>query len=273
MLKNKIVWLASYPKAGSTWVRLFLDAYFLDSVDINDIATSFSDVRASNLTYDVVGQDIAKQLPYRNEELEHTLEAHNKIDVNIPLFIKTHSGNYLLDGYEAIPAQLTQSVIYLVRDPKDVLPSFANHTGKSIDDTLKVMRKKQMCMEDPGVLQTCLSSWDRHVTSYLDTDKFPVCVVKYEELRADPLKEFTRILKATGIEPDVKQIKRAIKLTDLSRLQSLEKSTGFKEASKHQEAGFFGKQKSKLTLQQLNKVTASFKGIIRRLDYFKLRAA
>ncbi len=34
---NKIYWLASYPKSGNTWVRIFLTNYLLDSDEPADI--------------------------------------------------------------------------------------------------------------------------------------------------------------------------------------------------------------------------------------------
>ena len=267
--ENKIVWVASYPKCGSTWVRLFLDAYFLESVDLNDIATSFSDIRLNNSTYELANEGISKQIPYKNEMLEQTIKAHNELNTEIPLFIKTHSGNYIIDGHEAIPPKLTKSVIYLVRHPKEILPSFAKHVGRSVDDTIKLMKTKNMCMNDPGVMETYLSTWATHVESYLDADTLDVCVVKYEDLKENPIKEFTRILKASGVEPDVDRVKKAIELTELSKLQKIEKKKGFKEASKYQEAGFFGKKNGTITLKQLNKLTTAFKPEIRRLGYFK----
>ena len=34
---KQIIWLASYPKSGNTWLRCFLDAYFLGDLDINEL--------------------------------------------------------------------------------------------------------------------------------------------------------------------------------------------------------------------------------------------
>jgi len=261
-----IVWLASYPKSGNTWVRLFLDAYIFGDIQLNDIASSISDIRLTNLTVDLVKRDISEQVPYRRETLEHFIGVHESGQVGFPLFVKTHNGNYKVNGIDLIPKELTKSVIYLVRNPKDVVLSFAKHTGKSVDETLKTMRSKKMCLDSNDVLNSCLSNWELHVESYQDSD-LDVCFVKYEELKKSPYKEFSRILDAAGIEVDRSRLDNAIRLTELSRLQGMEKETGFQEASKYHDKGFFAKRNGELTLSQLNKVTRSFQPTMRKLGY------
>lgn len=281
---NQIVWLASYPKSGNTWVRCFLDAYFLGDVDLNEIVCSVIDDHASRYLpgdgSDPRNYPIDIQMLCRGMatlRLVHQYLA-NRID-GVPLFVKTHNANMTPNGTELLPKSLTKRIIYIVRDPRDVLPSFAKHMGLSIDDAMKRFDDKLNVLNAEGSQKVSdfISSWEMHTRSYLDNDQELTYMVKYEDMLANPVKEFAGILKASGIEPDMERVKTAVARVDIQKLKEKEKQNGFGESSPFAKNEFFGKGGShgrkKLEPRHFHKLEKDYGRLMKRLGYLRKAAA
>lgn len=276
---NQIVWLASYPKSGNTWVRCFLEAYVLGEVDINDLVISIPDDMAARhligdgsnpIEYPVDIQALTR--PTALLRLVRQYEA-NKIQ-GVPLFVKTHNAHMLANGIEALPSSLTKATVYLIRDPRDVVVSFSKHMGADLDKGIEWFLDKYRVLEDKrGTKMTdFISSWPRNAASYCNADSHNVMVVRFEDLKLDPVKWFTHILEHSGIEPDLERVKQAIKTVDISKLRKQEKDKGFRESSPHAENKFFGKGKAGgwkdvLTPAQARKIEKGCKSMMNR--YYK----
>ena len=172
---RKIIWIASYPKSGNTWVRCFLDAYFLGELDINELLCSIADDRADKQQIGD-GSDIVK-LPV---DIQHLTKPMGMLRIvrkyvqdgeKIPLFVKTHTANLLANGIELLPECLTKATIHIIRDPRDVLPSFANHMGCDIDQGIEWMQDKYRTLTGDGTrIADLISSWDYNANSFLNTE-------------------------------------------------------------------------------------------------------
>lgn len=123
-----IVWLASYPKSGNTWVRLFLANYRAHGLKINpnSLPTEFtiSDTRDRDYhavsPYPVEKMSHLEILMLRGAALLHAMASvHER-----PMFCKTHAANAVLNGYRLFPPPVTAASVYIVRDPRDVAVSF-----------------------------------------------------------------------------------------------------------------------------------------------------
>jgi len=241
---RQIVWLASYPKSGNTWVRLFLDAYFLQELDINEIVCSVGD---DNIARYNLGDDspiwrwpVDIQQLARGTAMLRLVTGYKGSDVGIPLFVKTHQANVVANGVELLPQSLTKATIYLVRDPRDVFPSFCNHMGLDFDKGLAEMTNPYDVLISSKIKAAdFLSSWDKHVESYLAAKDHNVLLVHYEDLKEDPQHWFTRILEHAGVTPDPLIVRRAIEMTKLSRLREAEQKDGFREGSAKAKEPFF----------------------------------
>jgi hypothetical protein len=273
---RRIVWLASYPKSGNTWVRLFLDAYLTGDVDINDIICSVTDNRADRMQIGD-GSDIVK-LPVdirhmaRPMGLLRLVSAFNENQfANVPLFVKTHSAHMLVNGIELLPESLTKAVIYIIRDPRDVAPSLAKHFGVDLDTTVEYMCDRyRMLKADQIRCGDLLSSWDAHVNSYLNSDSHNVLWLQYEAMRENPVESFSLILRHAGIDPDRARVEAALEKVSLSRLRDLEAEQGFAESSPHAKNQFFGEGtigNDKLTIRQRYTLEREFKRPMKRLGY------
>ncbi len=278
MSYRKIVWLASYPKSGNTWVRLFLDAYFLGEIDINDIVCSVTDDRADRCQIGD-GSNIS-DLPVDIQHLTRPMgllrlvRAFNKNKFSeVPLFVKTHSAHMIANGIELLPEMLTQATICIVRDPRDVAPSFAKHMGVDVDTAIEYMQDKYRTLtSDPTRVADFMSSWSRHTNSYLNADTHNVRVFSYEAMRQNPVQEFSEILRHSGIEPDEIRVKAALDMVDLGRLRKIEAKEGFRESSPNAKNAFFGEGKvggNKLTDRQRYRISKAFRRTMERLGYLE----
>jgi len=281
---RQIVWIASYPKSGNTWFRLFLDAYFLGEVDINDMVVTVGDDRVDRAQ---VGDGSEPwRFPVDIQQLIRPMSllrlvrafSENRF-ADVPLFVKTHATNLPINGIELISEPLTKSTIFIVRDPRDVLPSLAKHMGKTLDEALEMMSDQyQMLKPDETKMSDFISSWYLHTKSFLNDTDHKVLLIRYEEMKDNPVDTFSRMLKHAGVDPVEEKVKAALELVDIEKLRDQESKNGFGEASPHADGKFFGPGKvggwrGKLTPKQLHTIEKRFGGLMKRLGYLEKRRA
>ncbi len=277
-LKN-IIWLASYPKSGNTWFRAFLTAYLnpsLDTIDINNlydttIASSrilfdeMSGIASSDLTFDEI--DLLRPEIYRR----------NAAEADDIIYQKTHDAWQVLpDGKPLFPREVTKGVVYFIRNPLDVAVSFANHLNTTIDRTIGIMNNPDyaFCSKSDRLhnqLRQKLKTWSSHVTSWLDESGLPVHMMRYEDMKTEPLKTFTNALEFLGLDSDMARIQKALLGSSFEELRRQEELKGFKEKSSSS-PGFFRKGivndwKNVLTREQGNRLTEAHSVVMKRFGY------
>ena len=131
-MKRSIVWLASYPKSGNTWVRLFVANYIVnrpDPLPINQIHKFGIGDSIAAMYSKVAGRaigvnEVALSLQLRDRVLAGVVA--NNADINL---VKTHNRRAVAHGVQMIPEKFTRSAIYVMRNPLDMVLSFARHYG------------------------------------------------------------------------------------------------------------------------------------------------
>lgn len=272
-----IVWLASYPKSGNTWVRVFLTNYLSAEsapADINDLqggpiasARPVFDELVGVEASDLTSAEIAYYRPAVYRLLAR--ESGN------PLVMKVHDAFRGRTHTPMFPVEATTAVVYILRNPLDVAVSLAHHHGVSIDQAVS-----RLC--DGFALAPCgdelrqqleqvLLSWSGHVQSWVDESNLPVHVVRYEDLTRDPGPAFQSIVEAAGLEADGVRIARAIKFSRFEELLGQERDKGFKERSPRA-ASFFrkgriGDWRTALTPAHVRQVVAEHGETMRRFGY------
>lgn len=230
-IEEHITWLASYPKSGNTWVRALLEAYRQNGyIDINDIRTGVGDTSHAwmNMASPVPHDDLGPrgQVLVRPVALMHAM-----VSMKSPRFFKTHFANVQLDRLPPfIPPDITERAVYIVRDPRAVAVSFSKHFGVDQEETVRVMGDEQADVGGERQHKQFLSSWSRHVQSWVNEKTFKVLVVRYEELSANPVAMLGAILEFCGLEVDAERVQRAVDACHISRLQGAEEEHGFLEA-------------------------------------------
>ena len=279
--KKNIVWLASYPKSGNTWFRIFLSNLFSDSpraVNINEltettissnrsIIDSYLGIHSSELTVEEIDKLRPKVFKRFSDEKEGTT------------YIKTHEAWTLNSrGNPIFPKEITEGVIYLIRNPLDIAISYSYHNSDTIDETISILNndKSKLCeKKDKLNIQTqqILTSWSNHVSSWTDDSKLPVHVIRYEDMLDHPLKSFKSAIDFLNLKYEESEIINAINYSSFDTLKEIETSDGFKERGIHSEA-FFRKGKSnewetRLLKTQINEIVKHHDRIMTRFGYLK----
>jgi len=240
LAKERITWIASYPKSGNTWLRSFLQAYRGGGhLDLNDLHTGYGDSGEHYMrpvsALPLADLQVAGQLLLRPAALLNAMAI-----MPPPRLFKTHFCNLKPEGVPAyIPGEFTERAIYIVRDPRDVLMSVCRHYGLSTPMGVEMMANKDRRIGGGGQTTQIISSWSNHVASWGGEDKYPVHVVRYEDMCSDPVSEFTEVIEFLGWDMDADRIKRSVDAVELSKLRQREDDTGFVENPLHEERGRF----------------------------------
>lgn len=244
MQVETLSWIASYPKSGNTWLRLLVSAYFQNGhVDINESPHTTGD----NLTYwlQSVSPLPVDALTLEQMFLLRPAALFNQLCANASprTFIKTHHANHKVgNGPPLIPAELTRRAIYIVRDPRDVALSLARYLDKDVAHAVEKMNDGSYALMNSGAMPHVLGSWSSHVLSWINEKRWPVHIVRYEDLCANPITTFMAVLDFCGIEVDADLVQRCVDACELSKLQKQERQNGFREDQNAKaDRPFFGK--------------------------------
>src|ERR1700679_2432595 len=137
-----IVWLASYPKSGNTWMRAFLHNLMRNPNESYDINRLTDLTLGESQTFWFKKLDPRSPLEYSNEEVMALRQpVQEMITRTSPdsVFVKTHNALMTVYGHELAVNALTAGAIYIVRNPLDVTISYSHHLGKTIDEMIDFM--------------------------------------------------------------------------------------------------------------------------------------
>ena len=245
-----IVWIASFPKSGNTWLRAFLCSYLYMNPDDNNFDFGlFKNILRfpSSKQYEDIGikpknfEDVAKNWIAVQEKIN----SNKKIN-----FLKTHNASGGLENSPFTDKKNTLGAIYLVRDPRDVLVSYSRHLELSIDKTLELVleddHKGWLNENKKDVIGEIRGSWAQNYYSWKNYYLTEKIIIRYEDLIKDPLNSFSNIIrylnKLFGLEINDEKIKKCLEITDFNKLKNLEMKTGFVENYNKKEP-FFNKGK------------------------------
>ena len=137
-----IIWLASYPKSGNTWLRLFLKSYFSkpeSELNINKFATdNFKCDSFPNLSLlEKLNVDYLKfeEIVKNWSSMQNFINLHNKIN-----YVKTHNALCTVGPFKFTDKSQTAGAVYLIRDPRDVAVSYSHHLGICICDLFQFFK-------------------------------------------------------------------------------------------------------------------------------------
>lgn len=243
---GNIVWLASYPKSGNTWLRAFL---------ANLVANRAAPLKPDELrdfTDEEAKADRFTELAGKpNTELSADELAAMRLDVQARIaqraqgtrLVKTHNFNGSFEGHPLINWQVSAGAIYVVRNPLDVAVSMTHHFGLTIGQAIERLADDRVAsINDEVAVSHIIGSWSTHVSSWADMAERAsgkVIVLRYEDLLEKPAKYFAKAAKLIGLGQDRKRIERAVKHAGFQTLAALEERDGFVEAVDEKTQFFF----------------------------------
>jgi hypothetical protein len=207
----KIVWLASYPKSGNTWLR-----FMLANLIYGKPVTSSNEVKA-------LVPDIHDGVPGLQLYGDRTT------------IIKTHWAYY-----SALPLREdVVGVVHLVRNPVEVMESNQNYAMTRSGDLYKKTseaKREQLAAEFVDAFiknggharfrDFGIGSWEEHTLSWTSkTNAMPRCGVRYEDLVADPAAQLRRVcgfLKLRKSDGDIAAAIAASTKAEMARIEGSE---------------------------------------------------
>ncbi len=277
-MKDGIIWLASYPKSGNTWLRIFLTYLRGDGeepANINELdGGPIASARA--LFDEATGIESSDLTPEEIDWLRPKVYEQLAAGANETLFFKVHDAfTYTADGWALLPPRATQEAIYLIRNPLDVAVAFANHNSRDLDTTIDHMANEELALEAgaghlPKQLRQRLLSWSAHVLSWVEAP-IPVKVLRYEDMKQQPLETFTQAARFAGLSDDPARVRKAVEFSDFKELQRQEQDHGFRERPPKTERFFreggWGAWRRELTPEQVARLVRVHRKVMQRFGY------
>ena len=230
-----IIWLASYPKSGNTWVRSLLSAYYYS--------------KNGNFSFELLKNiGLYPQKKYFDIKINKPGEINSYWDISQKkiiskkkiIILKTHNSLLALNGKNFTKPEYTLGIIYIVRDPRNVITSLKNHYDLDYEQSLDFMLNEKKYIYDIREKNDYsdfhfLSSWSNHYKSWTNNNLFKRMVIKYEDLEKNTYKTLKNLityingLYQVNEKIDEIKINNCIKTTSFEILKHKEKKEGFSE--------------------------------------------
>ena len=236
-----IIWLASYPKSGNTLLRGILATYFFskdgnfDFKYLYKIGQFPSLIHFENLGINLSDNDQIYSNIIKAQELINNKSKQLK-------FFKTHSALAKVNNNNFTDFNNSLGGIYIVRDPRNVVTSFAHHYQIDIDEaTNALINEKFWNYKNDKVPKTFLSSWSINYNSWKQfNDK--ILFIKYEDLIKNKRRVLIKVFKffenlGVKIDLDIIKLNKIIKTTEFQKMKDLEVKQVFRESMTDNETG------------------------------------
>ena len=238
-----IIWLASYPKSGSTFLRSLISSYVYSESGTFDFKL-LKNIKQfpTNEFFENLGIDVGNKNQVSKNYINAQIEINKKSRIT---FLKTHSSFCkMFNRYNFTDLQNTLGVIYIVRDPRNVATSFAHHNSKSVKDTVDIMINSLATGNEANQVETYLGSWNFNYNSWKVFKSSNIYhLLKYEDLIFNTKNSFKQVLNFINnnlkfpISIDDRKVEKVIDETKFSKMKDLEKKVGFDEAKINDNTG------------------------------------
>jgi hypothetical protein len=226
-MKRNLIWVASYPKSGNTWVRAILQNAITGSVNLAQLGKFIP-----SFPICVSRLNRGKSIAHPSQASQFWPHAQTTISIDAggsSTIIKTHNVCAAFGGTKFPNPEVTQSAIYIVRDPRDVAISSSHHFDLNLSDSIEsLMDENNFIFKTNDYFRgEFTSSWQAHVNSWMRAS-FPVLLIRYEDLLSEPETIIEKIITFLEIDPKV-PVKRIADSTSFRNLSHLEQQNGFSE--------------------------------------------
>ena len=233
-----IIWLASYPKSGNTWLRSLLASYYFSSEGnfSFNLLRNIDQFPSPKYFKDVI-DGIEKPEDYSKFWIQKQIEINKDKKLR---FFKTHSAMCKINEKPFTDSKNTLGAVYILRDPRNLITSLSNHFQLNLEESLDFMttEKKVLIEKENSKFKIFVPilSWKFHLKSWSENRSFKTILIRYEDLTNETFYTFRRIvqfideLTKNGRKFNKEKAKRVISNCDFKKLQKLEEENGFSEA-------------------------------------------
>ena len=239
-----IIWIASYPKSGNTWLRSIISAlvYSKDGIFTFDKLSKIDQFPEKKFF-----KDLVKNFRDFDEIKKNWITAQDKINLDEKIkFFKTHQGNFKIGNDHFTNNQNTQAVIYIVRDPRNLVTSISNHYSLSLNEACNFLTSPELMgngkswEEKKDGIFNFLGKWNEHYKSWTNNTK-NLLLLRYEDLINEPKKELEKIIfflnKYINFDTNDIKIDNILESTNFKNLKKMEQEGSFTENVIKKETG------------------------------------
>ncbi len=273
---GNLVWLASFPKSGNTWLRLFIANYLMNAKEpfpINKAhLLTFGDMMGSPYEK-LAGKPLAQLDDAAIDALRprvHRALAGQKADI---MLVKTHQAVVQRDRAWTVTHDVTKASIYVIRNPLDVAVSYAHHYGREPSEIIEALDSPwhKLPGDKKAMVTQYLGRWSDHVLSWVDDRILKPLVLRYEDMKRDPHAEFSKAITHLGLDIDPERLDRAIRFSSFEELSRQENDAGFIERSKNADrffrGGRIGDGLTSFSEAEVARVIDNHKAVLERFGY------
>jgi len=238
-----IIWIASYPKSGNTYLRSFISSYYFSKKGKFDFDLLLNILQFPSLKFS------KKNLYSDIEASQNWIYNQNQFFGGEKInFLKTHNSLNEFKGNKFTTNNQTIGAIYIVRDPRNLITSLTHHYSLTYEEAYnKLMNKNENLLEKTNDNDhsnfTFLGSWSNHYRSWKNCKDFKTLFIKYEDIEYEKYDTFKKIIlfinniskKETKI--DEKKLINSINSTNFNNLKNKEENEGFVESVYSKETG------------------------------------
>ncbi len=241
-----IIWIASYPKSGNTWLRFFILSLLSrekEKINLDHLKNIEQFPNKSQFESFKINVNDLKQVS------KNWINAQKKINLSKKIkFFKTHNLLCQVEKNSFTNYDNTLGVIYIVRDPRNIITSIKNHYNMEsyndaknfMFDETSVINSLDNLDRNDYPLPQILGSWKTHYLLWKNMQK-NYLLIKYENLIKKPQSEFKKISdyleKIMNTKFSQKELDEAIFSSSFDKLEEMEKTKGFSESVKNNKTG------------------------------------
>ncbi len=236
-----IIWIASYPKSGNTWLRAMISTYYYsqDGTFDQSLLRQIDQFPTNKYFKDY---KFDKNIP--GDTCKFWIKAQEKVNLDKRIkFFKTHNAFGKLNNNDFTDKQNSIGCIYVVRDPRNVITSLKNHYQLNDSQAFSWMTNEKNFIyniqkfEDLGYSDfQFISSWSTNYRSWNIQKKIPIKLIKYEDLLNATYEVFLDIIKfiskVTNNTQSInkEKVRKTLRATTFEALKKNEIEHGFSEA-------------------------------------------
>ena len=187
---KKIIWISSYPKSGNTWMRFLISNYFFNIKNEFNFQIADKNILMFpqlSLMKKIVDKKFVKENPFNISRYWIDLQKNVNIEGGNVVFFKNHNALISIEKNDFTNMDLTLGTIYIVRDPRDVVISYAHYKNESYDKIISDLCDDKLFYNinsiDNFPYIEVLGSWSYHYQSWkFGLPNMPRIIIKYEDL-------------------------------------------------------------------------------------------